>query len=801
MTSDSEHMQTYKQLADKYLSRPLDQAYQPLLIVPDEMRLPQPLKGWARGLDDTFSFCTVNPSSARSVQRFRLLYQAGLQGIEDADEEPTVPPNDQLLNALTERSKSESEERFVMLMGPRGSGKSSAQNEIIVGLTSGESFFSRGYTFFRADVSKLVKFHRSLNRRGYGPADVDTKRMSIRSYMELHAAFVIFAKGRDETCVDPAILLFKTDAEYASKGSSREENLGFESPFLEWVRNEDSIEHSRLSAVWFRLILAFRARGTVKDDDLDVIRYLTEIHDDLHDNSLFSPGDVADLFEYMVAYITGRDRKTGEVHDAHRTAEVVVIVDGVDNIRFDDYDHVRHLAFGTTSSDWYERYLRDLEAMMQLDGWLKLVPRRLFALRPETWADVKELLVRSSVIGHTSSGDHATSKREKYPVFKMQVPNVDLIVLRKVTASDVNEDLLAVGVDDITRREAILKPQVRSEFLKWFDWFRDAFFSAHLRSLRQCGIEASTSSDVLRIAFANNVRCFSRNLVRSYAKFYDIARLALTSGDSESTSDERDLHVKGLLGTDIVFELSVLAASDFFPPNFNLNVKARWCPNLFEYDTADFAYPTPWRGLTMLRVLQALPASDAEASWSFTEIVAKLNPLGYAADEIAKTFSIAKEAALVERYNDRIEKGGTVVLRYRKTVKGVYLERLPFRNHDVLYLMATGCPLHPYPSMPKEPSSTLRRRYLTAQNELMLHRPNDANRYFPGAALRLGVHLLRHIFQATTVENRRTSAQINPGGDFFVDHDELKKLAHQLIKRAEVADAPLESLMTMFRET
>lgn len=700
-------------------------------LVPPGSRRPRDIHKWAKGLEGSFGWVAGDPSSAKVKNASRLLYES-----EPADHHASVPNVGKVpCLTLLDRLTADNAQKDVFLIGARGSGKSSAQNDLIN--HPDDNFFKRGFTFFRADVAKLHHF----NVMELDATEKLKERITIAEYMMVHSFFVAFRKGNAQSA-DPAMCLFAEDAKAAQAGKYSPVPVG--TLFQRWIEDRAQVEADRFNALWTAVVWAFRARGNDKKHDRDLYTFLKKWRG--VDPSLreFLPA----LFEIFLEFIVGVD----ELALARpRVAKIVWIVDGVDNLRIDEYRPV-HMGNGAgTSREWYRKYLDDLKEMTSGRLWPNLIHKTLFAIRPDTAEDLGAIdaHVNLSAVGSASGSRTAADH-----VVVVCPPNISKMTDRKrLAARDHSVDALyieSIGDSDASR-SAEYSEQV-PEMHKWFETFVPLFVEAHLQTLKECDQPHNSARDVLRIVFNDNVRSYSRNLIYTFSAVYDAAFKKCQTGYVTDLK-KREAEFCSTVAA-IAFEVSVTAGAPYFPENSDDTINGRWCPNLFEFVLTEGS--NRWNGLVMLRLLQALPIpSSTQRPLRTTEIVALLATMGYPKVLVERATLYAVEFGLIFKRDTLLTASGMFEPLYATTEKGTYIRKLPFCSAAVLYLMSTGCRFAPSSTPPPSQVKAL----LDAH---WIHHRDSESRAFWAAALKSGTYLLRHIVNAHEMDKSTAGAALDP---------------------------------------
>jgi hypothetical protein len=171
------------------------------------------------------------------------------------------------------------------------------------------------------------------------------------------------------------------------------------------------------------------------------------------------------------------------------------------------------------------------------------------------------------------------------------------------------------------------------------------------------------------------------------------------------------------------------------------------------------------------------------------DILESLAIFDYPAVLVRRALLLALDFGLIEQGEFALHKNGTPVARYRKTEKGEYVLRLPFKNAVVLYLMATGCPLDMR-------GFEAERSYQKRLEKHWLHSNATKIRNFRAAALKSGAHFLRHILSAHEHEKNRI------GSEHFEEKFELPDISPLIVDLTSAAIVAVQptTISTILRD-
>lgn len=604
-------------------------------------------------LDKVFGWQSANPSDPSKAALLKKLFVQD-EELPSSDGDTIVEPS------LMARSAGEfkgflksGRERFAEVVGRRGSGKTALTNYVLT-VNHGDLQMAHT-TWLRADIAKLhalnderIRYARRL------PA------LTVNEYMALHAFSVILsyavndvvfqpAFGREATW-PPGVLLSPFEA-YLTEAAP--ELL----PKWQLVRLTEQRRRRQVETNMFSV-----------GQDQDLKWYFGVLQNDV------SAVEACQLFRAAWDFVTTTYQKNAGVRP-----RLILVFDGVDNLRADEHAPRSMWLGERCARSWYLDYLRELTQYRCGGGHCLPFDRCVFVFRDDTATEFRQLLT-------------GALQQRPMPVvrrFEVVAPDIERMFWRKLNFW--YEDSAHSDVD----RTARPSDEIRDLFL----WFFNEFCSSHISALRRPLLtrgKALSARDVLDQVFNGNVRSFSRNLIRSFQYLQQYADTHLEDKQLQSGKDRLEFLKKNRR---LIFEGSVVAGSQFMRLNFDEGSKGRWCPNVFEFEAST---TSRWDGLVLLRVLQSCSLREATRKPIVMRAVqGDLGLLGYSAHCVQVGVYTALEYGLLclgEPIRD--DESDSHPLALFKTEKGALIERLIFEDAAALYLMATGAKFADTPAEP-----------------------------------------------------------------------------------------------------
>jgi hypothetical protein len=699
---------------NEYITKPIsvDGKKYSFLLDPGN-RKGTPLKSYARGYLDTFGWFAASKAEKTTTE---LLYETASPENNDAVE--ITLPSQAGFATLMALLLDEKSSRDLFLVGARGSGKSLAQNKFIN--LHLEDINKKGFTYFRTDIGKLHTFNHQESMR----LSQLHMRMSIQEYMALHAFNVVLSHG-DAKSIDPGLVRFQSDHNSVKEPSiNRLRELIKHTEFAKFLNLQEN-EGEHLVAAWESIAVCFSGRGAdPKKKNENLYTYLRLCRE----TPKLTVEIISKLFEQFMIFVTSDQ----EIRSKNIIgAKVILMVDGVDNLRTDDYKIKTAWVGGKPSGQWYQLYLADLRLMLNGGGITKHANKSIYALRPDTHAQIK---AGFEVVLTHGENDYDRSIN----TLLVSPPNcLKMIDTKRLAAiKDPGNSKFILSTNfDIVKSDAY-KAEVPL-LHELFECFVLIFFNVHINSLKRCGIAAVNYDDVQEFVFNNNVRSLERNLIRTFDAVYDYVKLVSSWTDYDQV---KRIDKFRKLATPIVLEFSIAGGNAYFVQNSDDEANGRWCPNIFEFE--DVANSSRWDGLVLLRVLQALPAiySD-DCPLSKNDIEKALAKFGYPALQVEYAIWTAGDFGLIRTEKTTLGENNEPIPEFTKTKKGEYIQKLVFNNHAALYLMATGMRGIGFHHENDGKLPHMRSNH-------WLHDAKAQNSQFWPAVIKSSAHLLRHIQSA-----------------------------------------------------
>lgn len=544
----------------------------------------------------------------------------------------------------------QSQNQFIALSGRRGSGKTMALNFFLT--TAHRALCSKGVLWLRTDIAKIWAY----------PADF----LNISQYTMLHSIFIGLRYAKDDQN------LKALDKEGEKFGEH-----------LAALHNTN--KHSE---IWKRLVSAYSNSIRMSRHD----PYGKPVADFLAEGKqlITEYGDFAiqALFKELIAFLRE------SAHAEGRTLRILMILDGVDNIRIGAHQ------------DRYFILLREIIDLFS-DVPLKMGDIFILVARPETFND---LSLQKTMM---QNGLNVPA------MFNIDTDFVQELVKRKTDAIENPVEYFQSKAELLTGKKFIDTNKSRSfnrSVKHLFHRFKDAGKMSHNMSFNN---ETIRPIDLL---FDGNMRSLLRNIIRAH---YYKTRL------STSVSPVRSL-----------LEGSVLAGCNSMPMNFDDNVHGHWCPNLFEYATLENGH---WTGLIVIRLIQLLDAVSVGVTRE-DAIVFVHHYFGYSRVQCETAFQAASEFSLIQGKGFRVDRFDVDNARpmnarlFATTIKGRYILNLAFKDCAVFYFMAAGTPL-----------DLVRVKNKGINLDHMAH-SMDMKRHFFRAVILSGLVLWAHIYTANRKE-------------------------------------------------
>lgn len=637
-----------------------------------------------KDLQRVFGWVSANPSDSSKVELFEALFLlCDGRPIDNASSSSVA----KVVKEFTKFLQS-GHQQFAQVLGRRGSGKTALTNYV---LSVNHVVLQKAHTtWLRADIAKLHAINEERIR--HSP---DSVVMTVDEYMAVHGFSVILNYGGTDTVFQPA---FAHEANWPDDS---------ESPFEHYLNSVDS----NLALKW-RLIRrteksrkAQVSQGMLKkEQDQDLKWYILKVSEGV------TPEEARSLFRASWDFIS-----KSYSNEFGQRPRLILVFDGVDNLRTDEHSPKLNWLAGRSARDWYFVYLRELAHY--LEGGAHCLPFEscVFVIRDDTAEDLTALVN----VAHQQEEIHEIRR------FETACPNIETMFKRKVHFARNSANHCGIEGQAIAKHER----------LEQFEWFYAEFCGAHIDILRRSlpmRLRPFSVRDVVDIAFNGNIRSFSRNLIRTFAY---LTRYAASHDDYKKLQSKEDRLVFLRNNKNLVFEGSVLAGNNFMRLNFDQRAKGRWCPNIFQFEGST---ASRWDGLVLIRVLQSCPLGDSDKPPAIrSSITRELGFLGYDEHCVQVAIYTAIEFGLL-RLGEMIRNldQETHELALLKTAKGGFIERFVFLQPEVLYLIATGAKLAGTGGeIPERESNPY------------IHRINPP-RFFSVSVIRTVALLCRHIISA-----------------------------------------------------
>jgi ABC-type dipeptide/oligopeptide/nickel transport system ATPase component len=452
------------------------------------------LEGPILGLDYTFGFITVNPNKDNFRKSFNLLYVTESDNVNNLNTSlPSKEGYEHFLNLIINQN----DIKDIYLVGKRGAGKSFVQNKLI-NVSFKEKLIPNGITYFRADVAKLHK----LNYKNCSQTSMGIDRMTISQYMALHAFFVVLSSNTET--IDPALHKFHDDKillkqEYIRYSTSIDK---LKSAFCEALALE---KNNELLVMWGIILDSFKKRNlNSEEEDEDLISYLISSFNQI--KVQFNNYDelMRDFFHVFINYLNQQQSIANKILPSFK---VVLIVDGVDNLRTDDFlSATEYKKAGALGFEvWYGKYLQDIKNMRHANGYCQHVSKTIFALRDDTF----------NALGHDPVESHRTTDQKPLNIIDVLAPDAIKAFEKKLAAIEIDptHSLFNKHQSDHDKHKSSDARNISSEIKELFKIFVDKFFDAHLKNMPEFKNFKRNNSKltVSEVVFNNNGRIQARS--------------------------------------------------------------------------------------------------------------------------------------------------------------------------------------------------------------------------------------------------------------------------------------------------
>jgi GTPase SAR1 family protein len=609
-------------------------------LVDSENRPNVRLERFYNGLLKVFGWVGGNPGNDLRRQASKLLYVTQARTGGDR-----ILPNPIAVNTLIDDLTS-SESTDIFLVGRRGSGKTAVVNYIIN--ERFEEISSKNFTYFRADISKL---HEKINtpRLNKNPK---IARITVQEYCMLHAFMVVLQHSTSP--VDISLHAFQKDSKNIFDVCT---------PFEIFINANSPAENSKLFIAWRQIRKHFFNRPIAKNDRetaRDVAVFVGNCIDTIEVRTIYS------LHQKLIEFFAADSDDVKTLLPNKKSTDVILIFDGVDNLRYDEVSPTATKVGNQPSRFWYNKYLDDLESMLRRTADSMGAKKHVYGLRIAT---KKDLDARNWTIGHTPSSISS---------FDVETPPIRATITKKLAAArnNSNNSLYSSGLSEAHKRMHFHNPTEGNEILDRFEEFVETYFKQHKERLSTIIKDSVTDDLVALVVFNENIRSLSRNLIRTFAQVDQYAQTTRQVGAS-SVYDRLESFRKAQA---LIFESSMLGGNECMPVNTENSGMGRWMPSLFEFDAG--TDPKKWNGLIMHRVLNCLPGPESDDSAPTLEFLQDFFlRIGYQPSQITAAIYTLVDFGLATA-----RKPG----EYERTSKGAYVSTFIFKDAIWLYLCATG---------------------------------------------------------------------------------------------------------------
>lgn len=633
-------------------------------------------------------------------------------------------------------------QKNIILLGERGSGKTLIQNTIINVFLP--KMIQNGLTYFRSDIVKLHNLNSELGENG----NIEN-RMDVATFTILHAFYIVLSHA--DSTPDPILKLFKFNK------NVHRPNLDENDSFSKYILSHDSA----ILDFWLAIRERFEVLNINPDynyndrNDAYLLTFL-RANRDINKNRLLN------LWKIFLDFSKETDKSDPK--------QIIIIIDGVDNLLIDEIKFDIRPICGQYSRDWLFSYLRDISIILQNNFIVKNIDKLVIALRPDTYKLLKKIIENAPVVNHEGNENNVF---DDILNIEIKPPLAYSMALKKLNISDnkkLDKKILLSTLNDSEKVTFNNESQDLNNFNFKHILLKNAlayFIKYHIKNINLClnitpvkennFLSEENVKLVLNVAFNGHIRCFSRNLIRTSWRLMNHFDIYISKNDSNFSNTEKIDLFEQINDAQVVFDQSVLAGQSLFKQNIEEGSIGRWCPNLFDFEplTGINIASTRWLGLVMLRVLELLPDKDNpneqnNRQFSTLDLVEILEYMHYPQVAVNNAIHIASNFGLikVERisYNDKTNVWDRT---WSKTRKGSFIQNLPFKQPTAMYLMATGTPMTRLPLG----SDSLKHM----QEIHWLHKENFPRNFYP-AVIRTGSLLYRHIrdaikYDSETFEN------------------------------------------------
>jgi len=631
-----------------------------------------------------------------------------------------------------------------LVTGARGSGKTTYCNYAITLVQ--ESLHRNHVVWFRADITKLHTVNRALVGAGSG-SDADNRKLArkVRWYMAVHAFWVIHRKHSN----DAALQRFSEDVRVAAKAEL--DNTAAQADSSPTVFEKYLLGRSRHAPArieQWRWMLRFAHRAAARtghtDPDDDVIAFLRNVAEECDDAIALS------LFEEVLAFLKQPFQTENAAAPLAAVTRVILLIDGVDNIRCDALTPVSMRLGGKGFRYWYREYLKEVIDLLWRPGEKILPDQWIVTVRDETLKDIKAARYAGAG-GSEQANDYLSISHRPPTILDVRAKKISRSQLARIASGEF-WNAASHGESFVDRDSPMSWRSTLDRFLKTSELLFEQLDpqspvwggakSTGPAPGRAANDAVRAAERIAQVFFAGNLRSVSRNAVYSFA-YAD----GFVKSHFEGVPSTKDMQLQFLTQRqDLLFEGSVLSGADYMSANADRVARGCWCPNFFEHSLNEVG----WSGLLLYRVLQA-GAFPKGQSFTVEHVLKHVGVLGYREENINDMIAIAVDFGLFEIvYSafDVNDDGDVLPARVflKRTDKARILYRYVFRNMNLLYLLATGSSFAGIESVGAQPLGSK-----VSPRPLYVHAPSHysrvelADRHYWGAATASIALLMRHI--------------------------------------------------------
>ena len=476
-----------------------------------------PLTGFNEFVNKAFGWIPLNPSNEERVRALVSSYyipgyekfnpeESSLEcphpiskeygdHIESQEYSNKLPIRQGMLTLFECITKSRN--HLITISGRRGTGKTMVINFFLT--TAHKKLSENGFLWFRTDIAKLWA--------------MENDSLTVTQYTIIHSLYIALKYSKFDLNLNPM------------QPISDESELDKVLPgklFRNYL-NEVSTNQAIID-LWDDVVKNFKWVERVYKDKKPVSSFLDKGKELILKHSCQA---LKELFAEMIAFLKLKALEAG------KTLEILIILDGVDNIR------------AGAHQDRYFSLLKEINLML-LDDPIIVGDRYILVARPETFHDFDYIRTAMTV------GRRDTSE------FEIDSDFIADLVKKKRAAIENPTEYFRTTAQKIIGPEGIGAKEIEclAESINYLLEHLERA-GAHLQSLK--GLPSKCSP--VDLVFDGNIRSMLRNCIRAHSHKKRLKKVT---------------HKRTLL------EGSVLAGCNSMTINLNDNVRGRWCPNLFE---------------------------------------------------------------------------------------------------------------------------------------------------------------------------------------------------------------------------